>query len=97
MADGEAYIPRAAAAGVAAAILCSSYEGLYAAWDYYAKGVPLRELRSLNIDAVARWYFQGMPIDGLQRVRLCTGYRYEGEVTDILPYGAAAVARCEPV
>ncbi len=36
-------------------------------------------------------------LDGLQTVRLCTGYRYEGRTTDILPYGADQVARCEPV
>ncbi len=36
-------------------------------------------------------------LDGLPTVRLCTGYRYDGSVADILPYGAEQVARCEPV
>jgi adenylosuccinate synthase len=36
-------------------------------------------------------------LDGLPAVRLCTGYRYQGRVTDILPFGADEVARCEPV
>ena len=36
-------------------------------------------------------------LDGLPTVRLCTGYRYEGRKVDILPFGADAVARCEPV
>ena len=36
-------------------------------------------------------------LDGLRTVRLCTGYRYEGRIADILPFGADAVARCEPV
>jgi len=36
-------------------------------------------------------------LDGLPTVRLCTGYRFEGAVTDILPYGAEQVSRCEPV
>jgi adenylosuccinate synthase len=36
-------------------------------------------------------------LDGLPTVRLCTGYRYEGRIVDILPFGADAVARCEPV
>ena len=36
-------------------------------------------------------------LDGLPTVRLCTGYRYRGELTDILPFGAEEVARCEPV
>jgi adenylosuccinate synthase len=36
-------------------------------------------------------------LDALPAVRLCTGYRYGGTTTDILPYGADDVARCEPV
>ena len=36
-------------------------------------------------------------LDGLPTVRLCTGYRFDGKTTDILPFGADEVARCEPV
>ncbi|HEX4584059.1 MAG TPA: adenylosuccinate synthase [Burkholderiaceae bacterium] len=36
-------------------------------------------------------------LDGLPTVRLCTGYRNGGRTVDILPFGADAVARCEPV
>jgi adenylosuccinate synthase len=36
-------------------------------------------------------------LDGLPTVRLCTGYRFDGTITDILPFGADEVARCEPV
>jgi adenylosuccinate synthase len=36
-------------------------------------------------------------LDGLPTVRLCTGYRYQGRAVDILPFGADAVACCEPV
>ena len=36
-------------------------------------------------------------LDGLPTIRLCTGYRYEGRAVDILPFGADAVGRCEPV
>jgi adenylosuccinate synthase len=36
-------------------------------------------------------------LDGLPTVRLNTGYRMDGESIDILPYGAEAVSRCEPV
>jgi len=36
-------------------------------------------------------------LDGLPQVRLCTGYRSGDAVSDILPFGADAVARCEPV
>ncbi len=36
-------------------------------------------------------------LDGLPVVRLCTGYRDGDTVSDILPFGADQVARCEPV
>ncbi|MGH6608874.1 MAG: adenylosuccinate synthase, partial [Burkholderiaceae bacterium] len=36
-------------------------------------------------------------LDGLPRVKLNTGYRMDGKAIDILPYGADAVSRCEPV
>ncbi|HXF47437.1 MAG TPA: adenylosuccinate synthase [Burkholderiaceae bacterium] len=36
-------------------------------------------------------------LDGLPTVKLCTGYRFDGAITDILPFGADEVARCEPV
>jgi adenylosuccinate synthase len=36
-------------------------------------------------------------LDGLERLRICTGYRLNGTVTDLLPYGADNIAACEPV
>jgi hypothetical protein len=60
--------PWAAAASVAFVVLASSFEGLYALWDFARHGAPLRAVTNLNIDAISRWYFQGIPIDGLQRV-----------------------------
>ena len=36
-------------------------------------------------------------LDGLPVVRLCTGYRFRGDVVDILPFGADEVAQCEPI
>ena len=60
--------PWAAAAGVTFVVFASSFEGLYAWWDFARQGAPLAAVKSLNIDAVSRWYFQGIPIDGLQRV-----------------------------
>ncbi|HEX8028218.1 MAG TPA: hypothetical protein VF491_07155, partial [Vicinamibacterales bacterium] len=60
--------PWAAACGVAFVILSTSFEGLYVLFDYSSKNVPLAAVRNLNIDAISRWYFQGIPIDGLQRL-----------------------------
>jgi adenylosuccinate synthase len=36
-------------------------------------------------------------LDGLDTVRLATGYKVHGEMRDILPVGAEALAICEPV
>ena len=36
-------------------------------------------------------------LDGLQTIRICTRYRYEGTEIDTVPCGAEAYARCEPV
>ena len=36
-------------------------------------------------------------MDGLERVKICTAYRYEDESIELPPYGAEAMARCAPV
>lgn len=36
-------------------------------------------------------------MDGLEKVKICTGYDYEGEKIDLPPYGAENMARCIPV
>ncbi|MEW5893010.1 MAG: adenylosuccinate synthase [Pseudomonadota bacterium] len=36
-------------------------------------------------------------LDGMETVRICTGYRIDGEFCDILPVGAETLADCEPV
>jgi len=36
-------------------------------------------------------------LDGLKELKLCTGYKLDGESIDILPMGADEIARCEPI
>jgi adenylosuccinate synthase len=36
-------------------------------------------------------------LDGLETVKLCVGYRQDGKTLDLLPFGAAELARCEPI
>lgn len=36
-------------------------------------------------------------LDGLDSIRLCTGYRSDGKVLSVPPVGAEAFARCEPI
>jgi adenylosuccinate synthase len=36
-------------------------------------------------------------LDDFDEIKVCTGYRYRGEVIEDIPYGANALAECEPV
>ena len=36
-------------------------------------------------------------LDGLDELKLCTGYHLDGQVTDILPIGGDDIARCVPI
>ncbi len=36
-------------------------------------------------------------LDGLDTIRVCTGYRYQGRMLATVPVGAEAIAGCEPV
>jgi len=54
--------------------------------------------RSVQINGVSGLCITKLDVlDELETVRLCTGYRHGATVTDILPYGADAVAACEAV
>ena len=54
--------------------------------------------RSVQINGVTGLCITKLDVlDELDTVRLCTGYRHGATVTDILPFGAEAVAACEPV
>ena len=36
-------------------------------------------------------------LDGLDTLKICTGYRFEGQNISTLPAGADGIAECEPV
>ena len=59
--------PLAVAGAVALTILCPSAEGLAGIVDVVRRGLPISELRDLNIDAIAAWAFKGLRIDNLPR------------------------------
>jgi hypothetical protein len=70
-----------AALGVIVGFTANSYEGLERILLYLRNGTPLDYARLVNIDAVTRWYYHGMPVDGLQRMLLyqphhLTGYMF---------------------
>ena len=62
--------PGAAAVGVVAAVLFTSFEGTDRLYVYWQRGVPLAAVRGLNIDAISNWVYGALKIDGLHRVLL---------------------------
>ncbi|MEI6737311.1 MAG: adenylosuccinate synthetase, partial [Pseudomonadota bacterium] len=36
-------------------------------------------------------------LDGLSELKICTGYKLDDKIVDILPYGAESIANCEPI
>ncbi len=54
--------------------------------------------RSIQINGVSGMCITKLDVmDGMEEVKICTGYRLDGKEIDILPFGADAVARCEPI
>ncbi len=54
--------------------------------------------RSIQINGVTGLCVTKLDVmDGMETVRLCTGYKIDGGVTDILPVGAELLAKCEPI
>ncbi|MGN6083401.1 adenylosuccinate synthase, partial [Trinickia sp.] len=54
--------------------------------------------RSIQINGVSGLCMTKLDVlDGLDEVKLCVGYKMDGKSVDLLPRGAAEVARCEPV
>ena len=54
--------------------------------------------RSIQINGVTGLCITKLDVlDGLDEVRLCVGYKVDGQDVDILPRGASLVSACEPV
>src|SRR5574340_703473 len=54
--------------------------------------------RSIQINGVSGLCVTKLDVlDGVEELKVCTGYRLHGEFTDILPVGAEDLAGCEPV
>jgi len=54
--------------------------------------------RSIQINGVSGLCITKLDVlDGMDEVKLCTGYIVDGELSDLLPAGAEDTARCEPV
>ena len=68
----RAFGATAAAAGTACALafLANSFEVLDRAVEWSDRGPIVPLLGQLNVDAVTRWYYASMPVDGLHRMLL---------------------------
>ena len=54
--------------------------------------------RSIQLNGVSGLCVTKLDVlDGLQTVKICTGYRRAGQPVDLLPFGADDVATCEPL
>jgi hypothetical protein len=63
--------PGAVAAACVGTLLFTSFEGLERIWFLYRvnpEAPPFHLLRELNIDAVTRWFYRSLPVDGLHRL-----------------------------
>jgi adenylosuccinate synthase len=54
--------------------------------------------RSIQINGLSGLCLTKLDVlDGIETIRLCVGYKLDGKTLDVLPRGAEAVARCEPI
>jgi hypothetical protein len=67
-----------AAGAVGLVFLANSFEALDRIIVYRNRGSIWNELKDINIDAVTRWFYVGMPVDGLQRMLLYQPHHLTG-------------------
>lgn len=54
--------------------------------------------RSIQINGVSGLCVMKLDVmDGLEEIQLCVGYKLNGEIVDILPFGSDDVSQCEPI
>jgi hypothetical protein len=70
--------PVFSALAVVVVFTANSYEALERVLVLREHGQSVEKLREVNIDAVTRWFYQGMPVDGLQRMLLYQPHHITG-------------------
>ncbi|WP_274584219.1 adenylosuccinate synthase [Neisseria leonii] len=54
--------------------------------------------RSIQVNGISGMCITKLDVmDGIEEIKICTGYEFDGKQVDILPCGADAVAKCVPV
>jgi hypothetical protein len=91
----RAFGASAAAAAVACALafLANSYEALDRAIAWRDDGPIVPLLAQVNVDAVTRWFYQGMPVDGLHRMLLYQPHHLGGYAIGLSALLVVAQAR----
>jgi hypothetical protein len=84
--------PPFAALFVLLGFVANSYEGLNRIWILYQADRPFGLMKDYNIDAVTRWFYQGMPVDGLQRLLLYQPHHLTGYVMGLAALWLVALA-----
>lgn len=77
--------PWAASLACVGVLFCSSFEGIQQVWSLWQRGRSLEALRYLNIDAISRWVYQSLPVDGLHRLLL---YQPQHQLAYLLGFSA---------
>jgi hypothetical protein len=80
--------PWAAGAACVGVMFCSSFEGAEQIWSLWRRGAPLEALRYVNIDAITRWDYQSLPVDGLHRLLL---YQPQHQLGYVLGFSALLI------
>lgn len=59
-------------------------------------GVALR--RAAQVNSISGLCITKLDVlDGLEKLHICTGYKYQGEILELPPVGADAIEKCEPI
>lgn len=85
--------PWVAAVAASGPFLWNSFEGLDRLVVHWRAGVPWEALTTINIDSVTRWFYGGLPVDGLQRMLLYQPHHLIGYAAGL--FGLIVVARAE--
>jgi hypothetical protein len=84
--------PLWAALAIAVGFLANSYEGVERLWLLWRSDQSVEMVKTLNIDAVTRWFYHSMPVDGLQRLFLYQPHHLTGYVLSLSALWLAAIA-----
>lgn len=84
--------PGASAFAIVCAFCANSYEGADMIRSVLSGHVPWSEIANTNVDAVTRWFYKGMAVDGLQRLLLYQPHHLTGYALALAALWLVAIA-----